>query len=544
MKTKFIFITGGVVSGLGKGITAASLGRLLKNRGYSVVNQKFDPYLNIDPGTMNPIEHGEVFVTDDGAETDLDLGHYERFTDVSLSRRSSITSGQIYQSVINKERNGDYLGKTVQVIPHVTDEIKSNIYSFKNKVDVVITELGGTVGDIESTAFIEAIRQVGLENKPEDVLFIHVTLLPYIFGSNEVKTKPTQHSVKELQSYGIKPDIIVCRTEQELEKCKRDKLALYCNVRPENVIANYTANNLYEVPLLLEKEGLAVAACKHLKLKNTKPQNKAWEKLINNIAKIKKEVNIAIVGKYVALEDSYISVVESLKHGGFYNNTKVNITFVDSEQLKSNNVAKTLSPYDGILVPGGFGVRGIEGKILAIKYAREKNIPFLGICLGLQMATIEFARDVLKIKDANSTEFDTKTKNPVIHIMETQKNITKKGGTMRLGSYPCKIKKGTLAYAIYGKENIAERHRHRFEFNNDYLERLEEKGFIASGLSPDGTLVEMVEYKNHPFFIASQFHPEFKSRPDNPAPLFRAFIKAATLKVDQEQKNNKNKKKK
>jgi CTP synthase len=544
MKTKFIFITGGVVSGLGKGITAASLGRLLKNRGYSVVNQKFDPYLNIDPGTMNPIEHGEVFVTDDGAETDLDLGHYERFTDVSLSRRSSITSGQIYQSVINKERNGDYLGKTVQVIPHVTDEIKSNIYSFKNKVDVVITELGGTVGDIESTAFIEAIRQVGLENKPEDVLFIHVTLLPYIFGSNEVKTKPTQHSVKELQSYGIKPDIIVCRTEQELEKCKRDKLALYCNVRPENVIANYTANNLYEVPLLLEKEGLAVAACKHLKLKNVKPQNKAWEKLINNIAKIKKEVNIAIVGKYVALEDSYISVVESLKHGGFYNNAKVNITFVDSEQLKSNNVAKTLSPYDGILVPGGFGVRGIEGKILAIKYAREKNIPFLGICLGLQMATIEFARDVLKIKDANSTEFDTKTKNPVIHIMETQKNITKKGGTMRLGSYPCKIKKGTLAYAIYGKENIAERHRHRFEFNNDYLERLEEKGFIASGLSPDGTLVEMVEYKNHPFFIASQFHPEFKSRPDNPAPLFRAFIKAATLKVDQEQKNNKNKKKK
>ena len=544
MKTKFIFITGGVVSGLGKGITAASLGRLLKNRGYSVVNQKFDPYLNIDPGTMNPIEHGEVFVTDDGAETDLDLGHYERFTDVSLSRRSSITSGQIYQSVINKERNGDYLGKTVQVIPHVTDEIKSNIYSFKNKVDVVITELGGTVGDIESTAFIEAIRQVGLENKPEDVLFIHVTLLPYIFGSNEVKTKPTQHSVKELQSYGIKPDIIVCRTEQELEKSKRDKLALYCNVRPENVIANYTANNLYEVPLLLEKEGLAVAACKHLKLRNTKPQNKAWEKLINNIAKIKKEVNIAIVGKYVALEDSYISVVESLKHGGFYNNAKVNITFVDSEQLKSNNVAKTLSPYDGILVPGGFGVRGIEGKILAIKYAREKNIPFLGICLGLQMATIEFARDVLKIKDANSTEFDTKTKNPVIHIMETQKNVTKKGGTMRLGSYPCKIKKGTLAYAIYGKENIAERHRHRFEFNNDYLERLEEKGFIASGLSPDGTLVEMVEYKNHPFFIASQFHPEFKSRPDNPAPLFRAFIKAATLKVDQEQKNNKKKSKK
>ena len=544
MKTKFIFITGGVVSGLGKGITAASLGRLLKNRGYSVVNQKFDPYLNIDPGTMNPIEHGEVFVTDDGAETDLDLGHYERFTDVSLSRRSSITSGQIYQSVINKERNGDYLGKTVQVIPHVTDEIKSNIYSFKNKVDVVITELGGTVGDIESTAFIEAIRQVGLENKPEDVLFIHVTLLPYIFGSNEVKTKPTQHSVKELQSYGIKPDIIVCRTEQELEKSKRDKLALYCNVRPENVIANYTANNLYEVPLLLEKEGLAIAACKHLKLRNTKPQNKAWEKLINNIAKIKKEVNIAIVGKYVALEDSYISVVESLKHGGFYNNAKVNITFVDSEQLKSNNVAKTLSPYDGILVPGGFGVRGIEGKILAIKYAREKNIPFLGICLGLQMATIEFARDVLKIKDANSTEFDTKTKNPVIHIMETQKNVTKKGGTMRLGSYPCKIKKGTLAYAIYGKENIAERHRHRFEFNNDYLERLEEKGFIASGLSPDGTLVEMVEYKNHPFFIASQFHPEFKSRPDNPAPLFRAFIKAATLKVDQEQKNNKKKSKK
>jgi CTP synthase len=528
MSTKYIFITGGVVSGLGKGITASSLGRLLKNRGYKVVNQKFDPYINIDPGTMSPYEHGEVFVTDDGAETDLDLGHYERFTDVNLTQNSSITSGKIYQNVINKERNGDYLGKTVQVIPHVTNEIKDKIYSFENSdVDVVITELGGTVGDIESLAFIEAIRQVGLEKSSEDVLYIHVTLLPYISGSNELKSKPTQHSVKELQSYGIKPDILVCRSELEITDEIRNKLALFCNVRPENVIPNLTAENLYAVPLMLENQGLAVQTCKHLHLDNIEPKNEAWEKMIEQIRNINKEVKIALVGKYMLLQDSYLSVAESLRHGGFAASTKVDIGFIDSETITKENVAKVLKGYDGILVPGGFGSRGIEGKICAIEYARTNNIPFLGICLGMQMAVVEFARNVLGLADANSAEFDEKTSNPVIHIMETQKNVTKKGGTMRLGAYPCKIKQGTLAYKIYGEENISERHRHRFEYNNDYKERLESAGLICSGTSPDGTLVEIVENINHPFFIAGQFHPEFKSRPDRPAPLFKAFVKAA-----------------
>ena len=527
MGTKYVFITGGVVSGLGKGITASSLGRLLKNRGYKIVNQKFDPYINIDPGTMSPYEHGEVFVTDDGAETDLDLGHYERFTDVNLTRNSSITSGKIYQSVIEKERRGDYLGKTVQVIPHVTNEIKDRIYSFENSdVDIVITELGGTVGDIESEAFIEAIRQVGLEKPREDVLYIHVTLLPYISGSNELKSKPTQHSVKELQSFGIKPDILVCRSEIEISEEIRQKIALFCNVRPENVIPNLTAENLYAVPIMLEKQGLAVAACKHLKLENILPNNEAWEKMLDKIRNLKEEVKIALVGKYMLLQDSYLSVAESLRHGGFANSAKVDIGFIDSETINENNVADILKEYDGILVPGGFGSRGIEGKLCAIKYARENNIPFLGICLGMQMAVVEFARNVLGIKNANSAEFDEETSDPVIHIMETQKEITKKGGTMRLGAYPCKIKKDTLAYKIYGEEDISERHRHRFEYNNDYKERLEAAGLICSGTSPDGSLVEIVENINHPFFIAGQFHPEFKSRPDRPAPLFKAFIKA------------------
>ena len=527
MSTKYIFITGGVVSGLGKGITASSLGRLLKNRGYNVVNQKFDPYINVDPGTMSPYEHGEVFVTDDGAETDLDLGHYERFTDVNLNKNCSVTSGKIYQSVLNKERRGDYLGKTVQVIPHVTNEIKEKIYSFDGKADIVITELGGTIGDIEGLAFIEAIRQVGLEKNPEDVLYVHVTLLPYISGSNELKSKPTQHSVKELQSFGIKPDILVCRSEVDIPEEIRGKLALFCNVRPENVIPNLTAENLYAVPLMLENQGLAKAVCRQLHLERVEPKNEEWEKLIDDIRNLNGEVNIALVGKYMQLQDSYLSVAESLRHGGFANGVKVNVGFIDSETITENTVGKVLKEYDGILVPGGFGNRGIDGKIAAIKYARENNIPFLGICLGMQMAVVEFCRNVLNIKDANSAEFSSTTENPVIHIMENQKDVTEKGGTMRLGAYPCTIKKDTLAYEIYGTESISERHRHRFEYNNDYKERLEKSGLICSGTSPDGTLVEIVEYRNHPFFIAGQFHPEFKSRPDRPAPLFRGLIKAA-----------------
>ena len=527
MKTKYVFVTGGVVSGLGKGITASSLGRLLKNRGYNVINQKFDPYLNVDPGTMSPSEHGEVFVTEDGAETDLDLGHYERFTDVNLNHNCSVSSGMIYQSVIEKERRGDYLGKTVQVIPHVTNEIKERIYSFDGKADVVITELGGTIGDIESLSFIEAIRQVGLEKDENDVAYVHVTLLPYISGSKEIKSKPTQHSVKELQSMGIKPDILVCRTEMPISEEILAKLALFCNVRKENVIANLTADNLYSVPLMLEENGLARAICKKLNLRKIEPQNQEWEKLIERISKLKNHVNIAIVGKYMHLEDSYLSVAESLRHGGFYNNAKVEIGYVDSEGINSRNVKSILKKYDGILVPGGFGKRGIEGKICAIKYARENNVPFLGICLGMQMAVVEFSRNVLGLKDANSAEFSDTTQNPVIHIMEDQKYIVQKGGTMRLGAYPCKIRKGTLAYKIYEQENISERHRHRYEFNNDYREQCEKNGLILSGTSPDNLLVEIVELKNHPFFIGGQFHPEFKSRPDKPAPLFKAFIKAA-----------------
>ena len=529
MKKKYIFVTGGVVSGLGKGITAASLGRLLKNRGYKVINQKFDPYINVDPGTMSPYEHGEVFVTDDGAETDLDLGHYERFTDESLTKNCSISMGKIYQEVLDRERRGDYLGKTVQVIPHITNAIKEKIYAFEDTdVDIVITELGGTVGDIEGLSLIETIRQVGIENSPEDVVYIHVTLLPYIHGSNELKSKPTQHSVKELQSFGIKPDILVCRSETEIPENLREKMALFCNVRKEDIIANRTASCLYEVPLMLEKEGLAVQVCKHLRLDNIEPKNGKWEKMIENINNIpEKEVKIAIVGKYVRLEDSYLSVAESLRHAGFANNVKVSIKYIDSETVTSENAKEKLKDLDGIIVPGGFGNRGIEGKIQTIKYARENKIPFLGICLGMQMAVVEFARDVLKLEDVNSEEFEPECKNPVIHIMTDQKVITKKGGTMRLGSYPCQIKEGTLAYKIYKEKNINERHRHRFEYNNDYREEMEKAGLTISGTSPDGNLVEIVEVKDHPFFIAGQFHPEFKSRPDKPAPLFVELVKAA-----------------
>lgn len=529
MNTKYVFVTGGVVSGLGKGITAASLGRLLKNRGYKVTIQKFDPYINIDPGTMSPFEHGEVFVTDDGAETDLDLGHYERFVDENLTKNSSVTTGRIYSNVINKERRGDYLGKTVQVIPHITNEIKENIYSFENEnIDIVITEIGGTVGDIESLPFLEAIRQIGLEKDSSDVIYIHVTLLPYIFGSNEIKSKPTQHSVKELQSLGIKPDVLVCRTESDIPESIKDKLAMFCNVRKESVIQNKTADCLYAVPLMLEKEGLAHEVCKHLHLDKLDVDNREWENMIENIRnRDDKKVSIGIVGKYIQLEDSYLSVAESLQHGGFANNVKVDIKYIDSETVTAENSKEILAGLNGIIVPGGFGNRGIEGKIQTIKYARENNIPFLGICLGMQMAVVEFARDVLGITDANSSEFDEICKNPVIHIMEDQIGVDKKGGTMRLGTYPCTIKNGTLAESIYGNNQINERHRHRFEFNNDYKERIEEAGMICSGTSPDGRLVEIVEIPSHPFFIAGQFHPEFKSRPNRPAPLFKALVEAA-----------------
>lgn len=515
--------------GLGKGITAASLGRLLKNRGYKVTIQKFDPYINVDPGTMNPYEHGEVFVTDDGAETDLDLGHYERFINENLTKNSSVTMGKIYQSVIEKERKGDYLGKTVQVIPHITNEIKEKIYGFEDTdTDIVITEIGGTVGDIEGLSIIEAIRQVGLEKNPEDVIYIHVTLLPYISGSNEIKSKPTQHSVKELQSFGIKPNILVCRTETDIPDSIREKLSLFCNVRKTSVIQNKTADNLYAVPLMLEEEGLAREVCNHLKLENYVPDNSKWEAMVENIRNINKEkiVNVAIVGKYVKLEDSYISVMESLYHAGFANHVKVKVHLIDSESITSENVAEKLKGIDGVVVPGGFGNRGIEGKIETIKYVRENKIPFLGICLGMQMAVVEFARNVLGLKDANSAELDETTKNPIIHIMEDQKEIDKKGGTMRLGAYPCIIKEGTLASEVYGVKEISERHRHRYEYNNDYRERLEGAGLKISGTSPDGLLVEMVEIKDHPYFIAGQFHPELKSRPNKPAPLFVGLVKA------------------
>ena len=530
MNTKYIFVTGGVVSGLGKGITAASLGRLLKNRGYKVTIQKFDQYINVDPGTMNPYEHGEVFVTDDGAETDLDLGHYERFINENLTQNSSVTMGKIYSSVIEKERKGEYLGKTVQVIPHITNEIKDRIYGFENTdTDIVITEIGGTVGDIEGLSIIEAIRQVGLEKNPEDVIYIHVTLLPYIFGSNEIKSKPTQHSVKELQSFGIKPDILVCRTEQDIPDSIREKLALFCNVRKTSVIQNKTADCLYAVPLMLEEEGLAREVCNHLKLDKYIPNNTKWEEMIEHIRNIdsEKNVNIAIVGKYIKLEDSYISVIESLYHAGFANNVKVKVDLIDSETITSENVKEKLSKYDGIVVPGGFGSRGIEGKIETIKYVRENKVPFLGICLGMQMAVVEFARNVLGLKDAHSAELDENTKNPVIHIMEEQKGIDKKGGTMRLGAYPCIIKEGSLANKLYGEKETSERHRHRFEYNNDYREKLEQEGLKVSGTSPDGLLVEIVEIEDHPYFIAGQFHPELKSRPNKPAPLFVGLVEAA-----------------
>ncbi|WP_313165020.1 CTP synthase [Sedimentibacter sp.] len=527
---KYIFITGGVVSSLGKGITAASLGRLLKARGLKVTLQKFDPYLNVDPGTMSPYQHGEVYVTDDGAETDLDLGHYERIVDIDLTKYSSITSGKIYWSVLNKERKGDYLGGTVQVIPHVTNEIKCMLkrVSSINDVDVVITEIGGTVGDIESLPFLEAIRQIRYEVGRENVMYVHVTLLPYLTKAGELKTKPTQHSVKELLSIGIQPDVLVCRTEKEITMDLKSKIALFCNVESQNVIQNTDADSLYDIPLLLEDEGLAKIVCNHFGINCKEPDLSEWNDMVRRSKTHNSRVKIALVGKYVELKDAYLSVYEALKHAGIDNLADVDVSWIHSENVNEENYKEILKDHDGVLVPGGFGDRGIEGKILAARYARENNVPFLGICLGMQMAVIEFARGILDYKDAHSSEFDMGTEHPVIDLMNDQKEVENKGGTMRLGSYPCKLIDGTKAKEAYeGADMINERHRHRYEFNNDFRQVCTENGLIISGVSPDNKLVEIVELKNHPWFVAAQFHPEFKSRPTRSHPLFRNFIKAA-----------------
>ncbi|MDE6357588.1 MAG: CTP synthase [Eubacteriales bacterium] len=534
MDTKYIFVTGGVVSGLGKGITAASLGRLLKARGYKVTIQKFDPYINIDPGTMSPYQHGEVFVTDDGAETDLDIGHYERFIDENLTVNNNITTGKIYWSVLNKERKGEYLGATVQVIPHITNEIKERVYRAgkTTQSDIVITEIGGTVGDIESEPFLEAIRQVSYEVSKENVLYIHVTLIPYLSKSGEMKTKPSQHSVKELLSIGIQPDIIVCRTEHEISKESREKLALFCNVDKDCVIQNIDCNSLYEVPLLLEKENLAKIVCRKLSLECKEPDLKDWCDVVNKQKSLEKTVTIGLVGKYVELHDAYISIVESLNHAGIHTGAEVKIKWINAEDIEKTDPKNLLSNVDAILVPGGFGERGIEGKISAIQYARENKIPFLGICLGMQCTVIEFARNILGLKDAFTSEIK-ETKNPVIDIMPEQKDVDKLGGTMRLGAYPCKLAKGTFAMDAYGEEIIYERHRHRYEFNNEYRNAMIEKGLIISGVSPDEKLVEIVEISKdiHPWFVSVQFHPELKSRPNRPHPLFKEFIKATINEV-------------
>ncbi len=529
MSTKYIFVTGGVVSSLGKGITAASLGRLLKNRGLKVSIQKFDPYINIDPGTMSPYQHGEVFVTDDGAETDLDLGHYERFIDENLSKNSNVTTGKVYWSVITKERKGDYLGGTVQVIPHITNEIKSRVYRVAKErdVDVVITEIGGTIGDIESLPFLESIRQIKYEVGRENVCFIHVTLVPYLGKSGELKTKPTQHSVKELRGIGIQPDIIVCRSEKSIPDDLKEKIGLFCNVDGNSVIQNLDAENLYEVPLMLHKEGLDTLVCEKLSLPCKEIDNTEWSNMVNNIKNLSRSVTIALVGKYVELHDAYISVVESLNHGGYANDANINIKWINAMDVTKENAAEYLKDVDGILVPGGFGDRGVEGKIEAIKWARQNKVPFLGICLGMQCVVIEFARNVLGYYDAHSSEILPDTEHPVIDLMPDQKDVDEKGGTMRLGLYPCKLEKDTNAFAAYGEEIIYERHRHRYEFNNEYRKALTEAGLILSGTSPDSRLVEIVELKDHPWFVAVQFHPELKSRPNRPHPLFRDFIKAS-----------------
>ena len=529
MAVKYVFVTGGVVSGLGKGITAASLGRLLKMRGYSVTMQKFDPYINIDPGTMNPVQHGEVFVTDDGAETDLDLGHYERFIDESLTKQSNVTTGKVYWSVLNKERRGDYGGGTVQVIPHITNEIKSRFYRNDGCKDtqIAIIEVGGTVGDIESQPFLESIRQFQHDIGHDNAILIHVTLIPYLKASGEMKTKPTQASVKELQGMGIQPDVIVCRTELPLEEGLKDKIALFCNVPTKSVLQNLDVETLYEAPLAMEKEHLADVVCEKLCLDCPEPDITEWQNMVDTLKNLDKDVTVALVGKYTSLHDAYISVVEALKHGGITNHATVHIKWIDSETVTPENVDELLGDCNGVLVPGGFGSRGIEGKILAIQYARTHGVPFLGLCLGMQLTIVEYARNVIGYTDAHSVELDPNTTHPVIALMPDQNGVEDIGGTLRLGAYPCVLDKASRAYQLYGQENISERHRHRYEVNNDYRAVLTEHGLRLSGLSPDGRIVEMCELTEHPFFVATQGHPELKSRPNRPHPLFKGFVEAA-----------------
>ncbi len=526
---KYIFVTGGVVSGLGKGITAASLGRLLKQRKLKVISQKLDPYINVDPGTMSPYQHGEVFVTDDGAETDLDLGHYERFINENLNKYSNLTTGKVYWNVLQKERRGEYLGETVQIIPHITNEIKRFIYSVGRKADadVVITEIGGTVGDIESQPFIEAIRQISLENKKEDVLFIHVTLVPYIPGSDEYKSKPTQHSVKELQNSGVRPDIIITRCDEELPEDVRHKISLFCNVRPDCVINNTTVESLYDAPIMLENQNFSSIVCREMNIDAPEIDLSGWNDMLNRVHNRSKTVHIALVGKYVKLHDAYLSVKEALHHGGYENDAHVNIHWVESEDITKETAPDIFAGIDGIIVPGGFGDRGIDGMVNAAQYAREHNIPYLGICLGMQISVIEFARNVLGYEDANSNEFDEQSEHKVIDFMADQSDDIDKGGTMRLGAYPCVIKEGSLLESCYKAHEISERHRHRYEFNNRYREEVEDHGMRISGTSPDNTLVEAVEIPSNRFFIGVQYHPEFKSRPTKAHPLFREFIGAA-----------------
>ena len=526
---KYIFVTGGVVSGLGKGITAASLGRLLKAKGYKVTSQKLDPYINVDPGTMSPYQHGEVFVTEDGAETDLDLGHYERFIDENLNKYSNLTTGKVYWNVLNKERRGDYLGETIQVIPHITNEIKNFIHSVgkKAEADIVITEIGGTTGDIESQPFIEAIRQLSLEVGRENCLFIHVTFIPYIVGSGEYKSKPTQHSVKELLSMGVAPNIIVARCDQPIPDSIRQKISMFCNVREDCVINNTTVPVLYEAPQMLEESNFSEIVCRELGLENVEGDMSEWEAMTERIRNSDKKVTIALVGKYVQLHDAYLSVAEALRHGGWENGANVDIEWIDSEGVNQDTVGKLLEKCDGLLVPGGFGDRGIEGKITAIRYAREHDMPFLGICLGMQMAVVEFARNVLGLKNANSSEFAPEGESPVIHWMPDQRGDIQMGGTMRLGAYPCVITPGTKLEEAYHQQEVAERHRHRYEFNNSYRDKFLAGGMVFSGLSPDGRLVEAVELPDKKFFVRVQYHPEFKSRPNHAHPLFRDLIRAA-----------------
>ncbi|MBE6816629.1 MAG: CTP synthase [Ruminococcaceae bacterium] len=527
--TKYIFVTGGVVSGLGKGITAASLGRLLKARGLKVAAQKLDPYINVDPGTMSPFQHGEVYVTEDGAETDLDLGHYERFIDENLNQYSNLTTGKVYWNVLNKERRGEYLGSTVQVIPHITNEIKEFVYSVgkKTDADVVITEIGGTIGDIESQPFIEAVRQISLEVGRKNSLFIHVCLVPFLSGSDEHKTKPTQHSVKELQGMGVNPNIVVLRCDKPLEKSIFDKISLFCNVKRDCVIENITLPNLYEAPLMLEKSHFSEIVCRELQLDTKAPDLADWTALVDKIKAERQEVHIGLVGKYVELHDAYLSVAEALRHAGYFHEAKVKIHWIDSETITRENAADNLALLDGIIVPGGFGSRGIEGMITAAQYARENEIPYFGICLGMQIAVIEYARHVAGLSDANSGEFDECCAHKVLDFLPGQYNDINKGGTLRLGAYPCALQKGTVIRALYGTDSISERHRHRYEFNNDYRSLLTESGLTLGGLSPDGRLVETVELSDRDFYIGVQYHPEFKSRPNKPHPLFVGFIGAA-----------------